>query len=195
MFIYYHNMNIYVDNINNPIYQDEFIQRKVDFNKFHTRQKIVGQHLKAKFLGLSYHEVLNGTPFVNKQHNKPYLKSKKCFFNVSNSYDLVILVTSSHDVGVDIEKKRSFSYKRIARAFNSDELEYLANAKNEYMTLKLWTIKEAVLKQIGVGLSGNPKSVHINLDNLEFAKRNNCIYHLHDLDLFNDYLGTIATKV
>lgn len=52
------------------------------------------------------------------------------------------------------------------------------------MTLKLWTIKESVLKQVGVGLSGNPKSVHIDLENLQYANRDNCIYLLQDLNFF-----------
>ncbi|KRM69915.1 hypothetical protein FD06_GL000081 [Apilactobacillus ozensis DSM 23829 = JCM 17196] len=190
-------MNIYIDSINNPTYQNEFKQRKVDFNKFHERQKIVGQHLKAKYLGLPYLDVLKGIPFVKNKHAKPYLKSKKCFFNISNSYELVILVTGSSDLGVDIEKKRDFSYKRITSAFNPDELDYLSKqvgTEQSIMTLKLWTIKESVLKQVGVGLSGNPKSVHIDLENLQYANRDNCIYLLQDLNFFDKYLGTIAIK-
>lgn len=197
MFIYLlNNTKIFIDSIQNPKYQDIFKKTDVDFTKYNKRQAIVGNLMLADYMGISIDELLHGDLFYYGDHGKPFLKSKRFQYNISNSYDLVILVVSDQEVGVDIEKLRPFTYKRITRAFTDNELNYLSNL-NELIegdeTLKLWTIKEAALKLVGTGLSGKVKSVDINVDTKKSAKRLDRKIKLTDIEVADGYVGTLAT--
>lgn len=190
------NTKIFIDSIQNPKYQDIFKKTDVDFTKYNKRQAIVGNLMLADYMGISIDELLHGDLFYYGDHGKPFLKSKRFQYNISNSYDLVILVVSDQEVGVDIEKLRPFTYKRITRAFTDNELNYLSNL-NELIegdeTLKLWTIKEAALKLVGTGLSGKVKSVDINVDTKKSAKRLDRKIKLTDIEVADGYVGTLAT--
>ncbi len=197
MFIYLlNNTEIFIDSIQNPKYQEIFKKADVDFTKYNKRQAIVGNLMLADYMGISIDELLHGDLFYYGDHGKPFLKSKQFQFNISNSYDLVILVVSDEEVGIDIEKLRPFTYKRITRAFTDKELNYLSNldkSKDGDETLKLWTIKEAALKLVGTGLSGKVKSVDINVDTKKSAKRLDRKIKLTDIEVADGYVGTLAT--
>lgn len=197
MFIYLlNNTEIFIDSIQNPKYQEIFKKADVDFTKYNKRQAIVGNLMLADYMGISIDELLHGDLFYYGDHGKPFLKSKQFQFNISNSYDLVILVVSDEEVGIDIEKLRPFTYKRITRAFTGNELNYLSNldeSKDGDETLKLWTIKEAALKLVGTGLSGKVKSVDINVDTKKSAKRLDRKIKLTDIEVADGYVGTLAT--
>lgn len=197
MFIYLlNNTEIFIDSIQNPKYQEIFKKADVDFIKYNKRQAIVGNLMLADYMGISIDELLHGDLFYYGDHGKPFLKSKQFQYNISNSYDLVILAVSDQEVGVDIEKLRPFTYKRITRAFTDNELNYLSNLDESVEgdeTLKLWTIKEAALKLVGTGLSGKVKSVDIDVDTKKSAKRLDRKIKLTDIEVADGYVGTLAT--
>lgn len=197
MFIYLlNNTEIFIDSIQNPKYQEIFKRADVDFTKYNKRQAIVGNLMLADYMGISIDELLHGDLFYYGDHGKPFLKSKQFQYNISNSYDLVILAVSDEEVGVDIEKLRPYTYKRITRAFTDNELNYLSNLNESVEgdeTLKLWTIKEAALKLVGTGLSGKVKSVDIDVDTKKSAKRLDRKIKLTDIEVADGYVGTLAT--
>ncbi|KOY70666.1 4'-phosphopantetheinyl transferase family protein [Apilactobacillus kunkeei] len=190
------NTEIFIDSIQNPKYQEIFKKADVDFTKYNKRQAIVGNLMLADYMGISIDELLHGDLFYYGDHGKPFLKSKQFQYNISNSYDLVILAVSDQEVGVDIEKLRPFTYKRITSAFTDNELNYLSNLDESVEgneTLKLWTIKEAALKLVGTGLSGKVKSVDIDVDTKKSAKRLDRKIKLTDIEVADGYVGTLAT--
>ncbi|CAI2644565.1 hypothetical protein AKUH4B507X_13270 [Apilactobacillus kunkeei] len=190
------NTEIFIDSIQNPKYQEIFKRADVDFTKYNKRQAIVGNLMLADYMGISIDELLHGDLFYYGDHGKPFLKSKQFQYNISNSYDLVILAASDEEVGVDIEKLRPYTYKRITRAFTDNELNYLSNLNESVEgdeTLKLWTIKEAALKLVGTGLSGKVKSVDIDVDTKKSAKRLDRKIKLTDIEVADGYVGTLAT--
>ncbi len=197
MFIYLlNNTEIFIDSIQNPKYQEIFKKADVDFTKYNKRQAIVGNLMLADYMGISIDELLHGDLFYYGDHGKPFLKSNQFQYNISNSYDLVILAVSDQEVGIDIEKLRPFTYKRITRAFTDKELDYLSNLDESVEgdeTLKLWTIKEAALKLVGTGLSGKVKSVDIDVDTKKSAKRLDRKIKLTDIEVADGYVGTLAT--
>ncbi|KPN79256.1 hypothetical protein RZ56_10510 [Apilactobacillus kunkeei] len=190
------NTEIFIDSIQNPKYQEIFKKADVDFTKYNKRQAIVGNLMLADYMGISIDELLHGDLFYYGDHGKPFLKSNQFQYNISNSYDLVILAVSDQEVGIDIEKLRPFTYKRITRAFTDKELDYLSNLDESVEgdeTLKLWTIKEAALKLVGTGLSGKVKSVDIDVDTKKSAKRLDRKIKLTDIEIADGYVGTLAT--
>ncbi len=88
------------------------------------------------------------------EHGKPYFKAIPDFyFNISHSSDLLAIVVSDSDVGIDIEKLRTMD-TRIAKRFCADEQTYITEADSQNRLFEVWTKKEACLKYKGTGLSG-----------------------------------------
>lgn len=83
-------------------------------------------------------------------------------FNVSHSGDLILLALSEQrDVGVDVERRRPVQrvdalVERWLTATEREDLERLARdgADASDAFLRIWSLKEARLKALGVGISG-----------------------------------------
>ena len=91
-------------------------------------------------------------------------------FNVSHSRDLAAIAISHYDaVGVDLELiDPQFPRDEVAPDIMApDELRDLAAlpvASQPPYFFQLWTLKEALLKALGGGLSLDPRDIHIRLD-------------------------------
>lgn len=107
-------------------------------------------------------------------------------FNVTHSGDLILLaVSEARAVGIDVERRREVN--RVSaltqRWLTESERADLGALNAAGMTesdsfLRIWSLKEARLKALGVGISGAPRA---NLDRVD----------VHPLD---DLLETLAGK-
>ena len=98
---------------------------------------------------------------INLEYNeygKPYLELTEIKFNISNSYNFLLVgITMGNELGVDIEKFRSnveFD-KLVERYFTKNEKDFfttLSETKKEVFFFDLWTMKEAILKATGLGM-------------------------------------------
>ena len=110
--------------------------------------------------------------FAQHVHGKPYLKNHtQIEFSQSHCNDQLVLVMNKQGVavGVDIEAKdRSIKVHALAaRILTPKEFEQFEQAIDQQaFLLRVWTIKEAVLKATGLG-------IRINLNELESHKNFN----------------------
>jgi len=113
--------------------------------------------------------------FGEKEGTKPNLAlaagMPRVFFNVSHSGDYaVIAVCDSAEVGIDIEQIRAdCPINQLARRYYAaSEYEWLRNLPEDKKLqgfYRLWTIKEAVLKCAGLGLSVPTQKIQARLVN------------------------------
>gem|GEM_PF-1770042 len=110
--------------------------------------------------------------FQYNKYGKPYLAThSNCFFNLSHSESYVTCIVDEMECGIDIERMSAISeeYIDIAKLyFSNEEFSTISKMtsdedKRAYFYI-LWTMKEAYLKALGVGLEKDLSSVQINLE-------------------------------
>ena len=158
-------------------------------------------YLKDKLLSLGAGILLyNGLKELNidynityNEYNKPYLDN--IYFNISHSNNLVVCVFSDSEIGVDIEKIKPFD-NIINNIFTTNEINYIKNNNqdNNLLYTKLWTIKESLLKYLGLGITINPKSINIDLSNesIKYNYLNKEVYF--KTFIIDDYVLTICSE-
>jgi len=136
---------------------------------------IAGRASLRRILARSTSTPARDLVFEEKDGTKPKLVlaagMPPVFFNVSHSGDYaVIAVCDSAEVGIDIEQIRwDCPIDQLARRYYAaPEFEWLRNLPEDKKLkgfYRLWTIKEAVLKCAGLGLSVPTQSVRVHLTN------------------------------
>jgi 4'-phosphopantetheinyl transferase len=112
---------------------------------------VLAQHLDLDPKALS---------FVSNEFGKPRLaNAKPVHFNLSHSGDRAVLaVSDAAPVGIDLERIRSVDHVDLAkRYFHPNELAAIVGrldaADQRRAFFLIWTLKEAVVKALGCGLS------------------------------------------
>ena len=115
--------------------------------------------LLGRYLGIAPAEV----KFLFNEYKKPSVqaidRNRAIQFNVAHSADLSLVgVTFRQEIGVDVEYVNpDFSFDEILRQFFSGQEAARINAQPEVQRretfYRLWTLKEAYLKALGIGLS------------------------------------------
>ena len=107
--------------------------------------------------------------FEYGEHGKPTIAGHpEIYFNMSHCREAAICVLSDKPVGVDIESIHRYSDSLARYTMSDAEMERIAQAeRHDVEFIRLWTLKEAVLKHSGEGIRNDMKHV---LDNLKDAK-------------------------
>lgn len=99
-------------------------------------------------------------PILSAAGRKPRLPDSDVHFNLSHSQNLAaIVIARGREVGIDVEVRGRALGDVCAlaeRAFHPDEaaaLEALPEQGREEAFLRLWTVREALLKAMGTGLA------------------------------------------
>jgi len=99
--------------------------------------------------------------FEYGEHGKPAIVGfPHIHFNISHCREAVICAVSDRPVGVDIESVREYKDSLVNYTMNEREVAQIAQARRpELEFIRLWTMKEAVLKWSGTGINDNIKDV------------------------------------
>lgn len=105
--------------------------------------------------GLLIRREIGDVPMRMNEHGKPYAVDSGTYFSVSHSGDCDVIAVDDREIGVDVEKLPDKDYMKIAeRFYHPGELRYVQNAEDPARAFtRIWTRKEAYLKQIGIGIA------------------------------------------
>ncbi len=95
--------------------------------------------------------------FSSGEHGKPALSGyTDVHFNLSHAAGIAACIVSSRECGIDCEMVREYRPNVIRRAFSEEEkrlMEETPESERSLMFFRLWTLKEAYVKAIGIGIS------------------------------------------
>ncbi len=135
--------------------------------------------------------------FLKNESGKPFLKSPETnlYFNLSHAGDDFLIAVSVYPVGVDLEKKdrKIPELDDILKRYCSPEEQQAVktSAFPEEMFLRIWTVKEAVVKAIGTGIYENLKALN-TISTGDYSETDKDILHVFSGSM-NDFFFSIAT--
>ena len=101
-------------------------------------------------------------------NGKPELEGHELRFNLAHSESVGVCAVATVEVGADVElvqRERRLDWNDVAeRFFHTDEIAALRGAtgdRGRLEFLRVWTLKEACLKAVGVGLLTDPRSFSV----------------------------------
>ncbi len=107
--------------------------------------------------------------FEYGEHGKPFiLGHSDIHFNLSHCREAVICVVSNRPVGVDIESIRTYNSSLVCYTMNEMEVRQIEQSERpDVEFIRLWTMKEAVLKLSGDGIRSDMKTVLTGAEHFE----------------------------
>ena len=162
-------MKIYIDENINDFDLDEAMtllseQRREQVARYKLegprRQAVAAYLLLRKALREMY-GIHDAPVFEYDANGKPsILGHPEIFFNLSHCRKAVACVVADSPVGIDVEETCRFSDSIARYTLDDEEYESVVQADNPSQAfIRLWTMKEALLKYTGEGLRRDIKTV------------------------------------
>ena len=94
-------------------------------------------------------------------HGKPVFEAyPHIHFSLSHCHEAAACVIASSPVGIDVESLSHYDAGLVPQVMNRDEQrEIAASPRPEYAFIRLWTMKESLLKMTGEGMTGDMRHV------------------------------------
>ena len=183
-----------VDKFYNKIYPSKKKRIAKYCKKERYLSAVVGEILLAKLLEDIYKIDYSSLEFEINTYGKPYLKQQGIYFNISHSYNMVIVAVADKEIGVDIEKIRNTSYETANIFATEKEQRYISSSKHNILKrlFEIYTLKEAYFKCLGTNLD-NLKSVEFQINNGQVFCSDNSV-KVKLLNNVDGYVGAIVSK-
>lgn len=160
--LYYKNINSIIENKN--------LESIIKYND--PQMKIIslkGWSFLEDILLKEYNIIFDVNDIYFNEYKKPYLLNQNLFFNISHSKDMIAIVISDMECGVDIEY---IDYNRDVdklknKVLSKKELNtYIIRKEKIKYFYSIWTKKEAYFKKKGKGIELNMLNKDIPLEGI-----------------------------
>lgn len=126
------------------------------------------------------------TAIIKNKYGKPSLAEyPEVKYNISHADGICACIVSEHECGIDCENVRIYRPNVMKRAFSEEEKNLVLNAdenSRDLIFFRLWTLKEAYIKAIGIGLSFPMSKVNFSFDgNIINSNVSDCIFRQYIL--------------
>jgi 4'-phosphopantetheinyl transferase len=129
--------------------------------------KIMVQYIYSKQVVHDYR--ICPSPFSYGKSGKPYMTScPNFYFNISHTKEWVAVAVGDAELGIDIEKLRSYKPTVSKRFFHNDEYSFLTTLPSHLQDVfftRLWTSKESYVKCIGTGIANSFDKFAVTITN------------------------------
>ena len=124
------------------------------------RQCVLAYQLLCR--GLRQEYGLEDSPlFEYGPHGKPFIVGHpEIWFSLSHCRQAVVCVVGDRPVGIDVESVREYKEGLARYTMNDEELsQILSSERPDVAFIRLWTMKESLLKLTGEGIGNDLKQV------------------------------------
>ena len=162
-------MQVFVINALNELSDDEFKRalskmdpeqkdRIIRFHFMEDRKRALVGVLLSKYAIAKVFEISSDEIRVEKnKYGKPHVVGKRgVHFNISHSGDYVVCAVAGSPVGIDVQEIKGGSLDIADRFFSQEEKDALSMCEGDAkrkLFYEIWSLKEAYIKCIGMGLS------------------------------------------
>lgn len=149
-----------------PEEQEKFHRyRNLEDKKMFLCSRTILRNELEKKCKLSFDEKIGLNEF-----QKPFLPNHpNVFFNISHSWGKVMVGFADCPIGVDIEKVVDYDKKTLLEisktVFNEEDINWLKQTNGidcQRRFTKLWTLKESLIKAMGIGFGYNTKKLIVD---------------------------------
>lgn len=172
---------IYLVEIKNPIDEQTF-SFLLQYAEPYKRKNIISHGKKEEADRMLVSDIL--LKYVLKTHfsipmsklnvqlgelGKPYLPSyPDIHFNISHSGNYVVCAISDSPVGIDIQTNLVYKQRIAKRVLSPERVREIEESTHpDLLFTRYWAEKEAILKMVGCGFSGE-----VNEDDIDFRRKN-----------------------
>ena len=154
---------------------------------------LVGKLLLLYSLNQNLTQKVNRLPkFEYTLYGKPQWENISSFFNISHSGNMVACAYGyDKNIGIDVELIKNYNTNEFAIILTAKEYEQLQKSSNIIKFIRIWTIKEAVLKADGRGFYADPQKIIIQDNKAYFENR---ILSIKSKTIREQYLISIASE-
>ena len=127
------------------------------------RQRSLLGHLLSRYTIIQEYALTNKEIQIRRHaYGKPYIKDySQIHYNISHSGEWVVVAIGKSPIGIDVENRREDWDLIGERVFSESEKYWSQNSYKRKAIL--WTIKEAYVKYLGIGLSKSLNSFSIDI--------------------------------
>lgn len=127
------------------------------------------------------------------KQGKPFIEGVPDF-SISHSASIVMVGKASlGKIGIDVEAIRKVPVHSFQPFFQAQEWDEIINVKDvEHCFFKFWSRKEAVMKADGRGMEIPLVDLNVLEDIVQL--KNGKHFHLHDLEMPEEFVGSVATS-
>lgn len=127
------------------------------------RQRSLLGHLLSRYAIVQEYALTNKEIQIRRHaYGKPYIKDySQIHYNISHSGEWVVVAIGKSPIGIDVENRREDWDLIGERVFSESEKYWSQNSYKRKAIL--WTIKEAYVKYLGIGLSKSLNSFSIDI--------------------------------
>lgn len=127
------------------------------------RQRSLLGHLLSRYAIIQAYALTNKEIQIRRRaYGKPYIKDySQIHYNISHSGEWVVVAIGKSPIGIDVENRKEDWDLIGERVFSESEKYWSQNSYKRKAIL--WTIKEAYVKYLGIGLSKSLNSFSIDM--------------------------------
>ena len=117
---------------------------------------LLSHALTRLVIALSTSNKPSNVTYERLPEGKPILPARYPSFNLSHSHEWIAVMLAEFECGVDIEFHREIvDYRAIGKRYFTEPENAVIAESNDPLSdfLKIWTLKEAYLKALGVGMA------------------------------------------
>jgi 4'-phosphopantetheinyl transferase len=117
--------------------------------------------------GLLHEYDITNEEIVKSPLGRPRLKKERNIkLSISHCEGAVAVVISDHEVGIDVERVRSYEREAARRILTEKEWSVLSKEKvnPDELFFRYWTLKESYIKALGTGLTYPLKNISFAIE-------------------------------